>query len=177
MFVWVNLDRFIVLGLVGVIMVFVGYVVSNFGVGWLVFLIVGYVVYWFGDLFDGSLVCYCGVEWLFYGYFIDYSCDGLVMLLIFVGMGFSLFVMMDIVMIVLVGYLLLLIYVFFLVRVLGEFKLFYFVVGFIEMWIVLIVLILVMMVFGIGFGLFGVILGFDLFVGMVGFVLIVLFIV
>ena len=99
-------DKLTILGMVGAVMIFAGYVASNLAPEWLILAIVGYGVQWFGDSLDGSLARYRRIERPSYGYFIDHSCDGLANMLIVAGMGLSPFVTMDIAMIALAGYLL-----------------------------------------------------------------------
>ncbi|MGE4429248.1 MAG: CDP-alcohol phosphatidyltransferase family protein [Sphingobium sp.] len=173
---WVTPDRLTTLGVIGAVMTFAGYTASNYGSAWLALAIVGYVVQWFGDSMDGSLARYRHIERPSYGYFIDHSCDGLVILLILTGMGLSPFVTMDVALIALAGYLLLCIHAFLSARVLGELKLSYLSAGPTELRLMLIGLTLMMMLLGTAPGLFGAISGFDVFVGVAGFVLIVLFI-
>lgn len=173
---WVTPDLLTTIGVIGAVMTFAGYAASNYGSMWLALAIAGYVVQWFGDSMDGSLARYRHIERPSYGYFIDHSCDGLVILLILTGMGLSPFVTMDVALIALAGYLLLCIHAFLSARVLGELKLSYLSAGPTELRLMLIGLTLMMMILGTAPGLFGAISGFDVFVGVAGFVLIVLFI-
>lgn len=173
---WVTPDLLTILGVIGAFMTFAGYVLSNFGPRWLLLAIAGYVVQWFGDSMDGSLARYRHIERPSYGYFIDHSCDGLVVLLILAGMGLSPFVTMDIAMVALAGYLLLSIHAYLSARVLGEFKLSYLAAGPTELRFMLIGLTIMMMALGYGPGLFGAWSGFDIFVGTVGGILILLFV-
>lgn len=174
---WVTPDLLTVLGVIGAVMTFAGYAASFWGPEWLLLAIVGYVVQWFGDSMDGSLARYRHIERPSYGYFIDHSCDGLVVLLILAGMGISPFVTMDVAMIALAGYLLLSIHAFLSARVLGEFKLSYLAAGPTELRLVLIALTVMMMILGFGPGMFAPWSGFDIFVGGVGAILILLFII
>lgn len=173
---WVTPDMLTCVGLVGAVMIFVGYTASNYGSAWLFLAILGYAVQWFGDSLDGSLARYRRIERPSYGYFIDHSCDGLTNLLILGGMGLSPFVTMDIAMIALAGYFLLSIHAFLSARVLGELKLSYLAAGPTELRFMLIALTVMMMVLGTAPGVFGTISGFDVFVGTVGGVLILLFV-
>lgn len=177
MLLFVMFDWLILVGFLGGVIVGMGYVFSMYDINWLWVVILGYFINWFGDLFDGSLVCFCKIEWLLFGYFIDYSIDVLGNMIMFVGLGFSLYLWFDVVLFGLVVYLLLLIYIFFVVWVVGEFCLFYMVGGLMELWIMLIVMMLVMFLLGLNF-VFGMIfLVFDWFIGMFVVILIVLFVV
>ncbi|WP_340265217.1 CDP-alcohol phosphatidyltransferase family protein [Sphingobium mellinum] len=174
---WVTPDLLTLLGVIGAFMTFAGYAASFWGPEWLLLAIAGYAVQWFGDSMDGSLARYRRIERPSYGYFIDHSCDGLVVLLILAGMGLSPFVTMDVAMIALAGYLLLSIHAYLSARVLGEFKLSYLAAGPTELRLVLIALTVMMMILGFGPGMFGRWSGFDIFVGGVGAILIILFII
>ena len=164
-------------GMIGAVMVFIGYVASNWGVAWLTVSLVGYAVQWFGDSLDGSLARWRRIERPSYGYFIDHSCDGLANLLIVAGIGLSPFVTMDVAMIALAGYLLMSIHAFLSARVVGELRLSYLAAGPTELRLMLIGMTVMMMVLGPDRGLFGAISGFDLFVGSIGAILILLFVI
>lgn len=169
-------DKLTILGMVGAVMIFAGYVASNLAPLWLLLSIVGYAVQWFGDSLDGSLARYRRIERPSYGYFIDHSCDGLANLLIVAGMGLSPFVTMDIAMVALAGYLLMSIHTFLSARVVGELRLSYLSAGPTELRLVLIGMTVMMMVLGSGRGLFGDWSGFDILVGTIGGALILLFV-
>lgn len=173
---WVTPDQLTVLGIVGAVLVFVGYILSNLHEGWLWLAIAGYVVQWFGDSTDGSLARFRKIERPRYGYFLDHSCDGLATTLLVVGIGLSPYVMLETALVALAGYLLLSIHAFLSVRVLGELKLSYMNAGPTELRFLLIGLTLAMMGFGYGPGWFAPVSGFDIFVGFVGAVLVSLFV-
>lgn len=174
---WITPDRLTAIGMVGALMIFIGYVASNFSKLWLLCAIGGYFVQWFGDSMDGSLARFRRIERPSYGYFIDHSCDGLATLFILSGIGLSPFVTMDVAMIALAGYLLLAIHAFLSARVLGEFKLSYMSAGPTELRLILISLTLMMMLLGSGPGYFRPFSGFDLFIGTAALILIILFVV
>ncbi|MEQ1496037.1 MAG: CDP-alcohol phosphatidyltransferase family protein [Novosphingobium sp.] len=173
---WVTPDRLTGFGTFGAVVIFLGYAFSGWSVYTLWFAILGYVMQWFGDSMDGSLARWRKIERPKFGYFIDHSVDGLVILLIMGGIGWSPYVRMDVALITLAGYLLLSIHAYLSARVLGELKLSYLFGGPTELRFVLIGLTLAMMHFGSGRGWFNDWSGFDLFVGAAGALLIVLFI-
>lgn len=165
------------IGMVGALMVFAGYLASNLGDGWLALSIAGYVVQWFGDSLDGSLARFRSIERPRYGYFLDHSCDGLATTLVVVGIGLSNYVLLEIALVALAGYLLLSIHAFLSVRVLGELKLSYLNAGPTELRLMLIGLTIWMIVAGPRPVLFGVFTWFDLFVGSIACLLIALFVI
>ena len=174
---WVTPDKLTTLGVIGAVVTFLGYVLSNFSPAWLMLAIVGYAVQWFGDSMDGSLARFRKIERPRFGYFIDHSCDGLTTLLILAGIGFSPYVRLDVALIALGGYLLLSIHAYLAARVLGELKLSYLNAGPTELRFALIAMTIAMMALGEHPGLFGPVSGFDLLVGGVGIALMSLFIV
>lgn len=174
---WVRPDLLTGTAVAGAVAIFAGYSASTFNVAWLWLAILGYFIQWFGDSMDGSLARFRKIERPSFGYFIDHSCDGLVVTLIMVGIGFSPYVRFDVALIALVGYLLLAIHAFLAAKVLNELKLSYAAFGPTEIRFVLIALTLAMMAFGPGRAVVGAWSGFDLLVGGVGLTLIVMFVV
>ena len=174
---WVTPDLLTAIGMVGAVMIFAGYLLSNLAEDWLWLAIGGYAVQWFGDSTDGSLARFRRIERPRYGYFLDHSCDGLATTMLVAGIGLSPYVTLEIALIALAGYLLLSVHAFLSVRVLGELKLSYLNAGPTELRFMLIALTLAMLYFGHqGPGWFGAVSGFDLFVGVVGAILILLFV-
>jgi phosphatidylglycerophosphate synthase len=86
---------------------------------------VGFVINWFGDSLDGTLARYRHIERPRYGYFLDHSVDAINETLIFLGIGFSGYVRMDIALVALVGYLLVSLYTALSIYVTGQFKISY----------------------------------------------------
>ena len=173
---WVTPDRLTGFGTLGAVVIFLGYAFSEWSPYTLWFAILGYVMQWFGDSMDGSLARWRKIERPKFGYFIDHSVDGLVILLIMGGIGWSPYVRMDVALLTLAGYLLLSIHAYLSARVLGELKLSYMFGGPTELRFVLIGLTLAMMWLGPDRNWFEQWSGFDLFVGAAGLVLHVLFI-
>lgn len=174
---WVNPDILTGFGVFGAMVVFAGYSLSNWGSQWLWLAILGYVFQWFGDSLDGSLARWRKIERPKYGYFIDHSVDGLVIVLIMAGMGMSEYVRMDAALFATVGYLLLSIHAYLAARVLSEFKLSYLNFGPTELRFLLIGLTLAMMWLGPDVGRTDPrTTGFDWFVGVAAVVLNALFI-
>lgn len=169
-------DRLTAFGMIGALLIFGGYLASNRGDNWLWLSIAGYVIQWFGDSMDGSLARFRRIERPRYGYFLDHSCDGLATMLVVVGIGLSNYVLLEIALVALAGYLLLSIHAYLSVRVLGELKLSYLNAGPTELRLVLIALTLAMIAAGPEPVLLDRFTWFDVFVGCVGALLIVLFV-
>lgn len=82
-------DRLTLCGLIGAFLVLVGFVAS-WGSPWFVVLVIaGLIVNWFGDSLDGTLARFRKIERPDFGYFLDHSCDLISQTLIFVGLGLS----------------------------------------------------------------------------------------
>ena len=173
---WVTPDKLTGLGVLGAFVIFLGYALSEWSLHTMWFCILGYAMQWFGDSLDGSLARWRKIERPKYGYFIDHSVDGFVILLIMSGMGLSPYVRMDAAAFATIGYLLLSIHAYLAARVLGEFKLSYLSFGPTELRFVLIALTLAMMVGGPDAGRVGKMSGFDFFIAGAAVVLNVLFI-
>lgn len=173
---WVTPDKLTGFGVLGAFVVFLGYALSEWSLHTMWWCIVGYAMQWFGDSLDGSLARWRKIERPKYGYFIDHSVDGFVILLIMSGMGLSPYVRMDAAAFATIGYLLLSIHAYLSARVLGEFKLSYLAFGPTELRFVLIALTLAMMILGPDAGRIGKMSGFDFFVAAAAVVLHLLFI-
>lgn len=169
-------DMLTAVGMVGAVMVFAGYLGSNLDRNWLWIAVAGYCVHWFGDSLDGSLARFRSIERPRYGYFLDHSCDGFATTLLVVGIGLTPFVLLEVALVALAGYLLMSIHAFLSVRVLGELRLSYLNAGPTELRLVLIALTVSMYVAGPESPIVGHLNGFDLFVGGVGLGLIGLFV-
>ncbi len=172
----VSPDMLTALGMVGAVMVFSGYLGSNLDRAWLWLAVAGYCVHWLGDSLDGSLARFRRIERPRYGYFLDHSCDGFATTLLVVGIGLTPYVLLEVALIALAGYLLMSIHAFLSVRVLGELRLSYLNAGPTELRLVLIALTVAMYAAGRERPILGHLNVFDLFVGSVGLGLIGLFV-
>ena len=172
----VSPDMLTAFGMFGALLVFTGYLGSNLDPNWLWLSIGGYVVHWLGDSLDGSLARFRKIERPRYGYFLDHSCDGFATTLLVVGIGLSPFVLLEVSLVALAGYLLMSIHAFLSVRVLGELRLSYLNAGPTEMRLILIALTLAMYIAGREAPVLWQLNPFDIFVGGVGILLVTLFV-
>ena len=85
----------------------------------------GFLVNWFGDSLDGTLARFRHIERPRYGFFLDHTLDSASETIIFIGLGLSPYVNLNLAFLALVGYLLLSIFVFISTYVSGEFKISY----------------------------------------------------
>ena len=76
-------------GLVGAVLVGVGFVCAHISPFFVALAIVGLFLNWLGDSLDGTLARYRRIERPHFGYFIDHSCDLIAQTFIFIGLGLS----------------------------------------------------------------------------------------
>lgn len=122
---WVNPDMLTALGVVGGLIIAVGYWLSNVDKNFLWLVDFGYVVNWLGDSLDGSLARYRKIERFKYGYFLDHTVDTFTQTMVCIGLGFSPFVDFSYAMLALVSYLQLGILTYVRTAVTGIFKVSY----------------------------------------------------
>ena len=107
---WVTPDHLTGLGLFASFLIFISYCATNININFLWLASFGFLLNWFGDSLDGTLARKRKIERPLYGFFIDHIIDAISTLLIFLGLGFSPFLNMELALIALIGYLLLSIY-------------------------------------------------------------------
>ena len=122
---WMTSDILTAIGVAGAVVVAVGYVLSNYHIGWLWLASLGYVVNWYGDSLDGTLARVRGTQRPIYGFYLDHNIDGVTMAIMCIGAGMSTMLNLYIAMAVLAVYLLLSISVYINAHLKGEFKLTY----------------------------------------------------
>jgi phosphatidylglycerophosphate synthase len=93
---WMNPDHLTAIGILGVAMVSAGFVLGFFNRYYLVLVIIGLIVNWFGDSFDGSIARYRKKTRPHYGYYIDKIVDAIVIIMFGLGLGLSGFVKIEI---------------------------------------------------------------------------------
>ena len=109
---WATPDTMTAIGVVGAFIIFGGYVLSASNPGFLWLSSLGYLINWFGDSLDGTLARYRKIERPRYGFFVDHIINSLVVVGIFLGMGLSSYVSLQVASLALVCYLLLTVYIF-----------------------------------------------------------------
>lgn len=122
---WVNPDMLTAIGVIGGLIIAVGYWLTNFNKNFLWLVDFGFAIDWFGDSLDGTLARYRKIERFQYGYFIDHTIDTFKQTLICIGLGLSPFVGFNYAMLTLVGYLQLGILTYVNTAVTGVFKISY----------------------------------------------------
>ena len=122
---WVNPDILTVIGILGSVVIFVGYVLSDLAPAFLWLATLGFFINWFGDSLDGTLARYRKIERPKYGFFVDHTVDAFGQFLIFAGLGLSPYVTFEYALLALIGYLLVSVYVYVDTYVTGVFKISY----------------------------------------------------
>jgi archaetidylinositol phosphate synthase len=122
---WMTPDILTFIGIFGSVVIFAGYVLTNVHPGFVWLATIGYVVNWYGDSLDGSLARYRKIERPKYGFFVDHTVDAFSQVLIFGGLGLSIFISYEAASLALIGYLLLTVYVYVNTYVTGVFKISY----------------------------------------------------
>jgi archaetidylinositol phosphate synthase len=175
---WVTPDFLTGVGVAGVLVTLVGYILSGQNRAFLWLASLGFVINWFGDSLDGTLARYRHIERPRYGFYIDHVVDAVSEVLVFTGLGLSPYVSFNVAMVALVGYMLLSVLVYLLTYLVGIFQLSYGKLGPTEVRVLAILMNTSMFFFGIrwlevpipGLGKVNIIV-YDLVVGAVGFLL------
>jgi len=122
---WITPDICTFLGVVGAGIIALGYILSRLDHNFLWLASLGFVINWLGDSLDGTLARFRGIERPLYGFFIDHITDAISQVMIFLGLGMSLYVNFNFACLALVAYLLLSVLVYVRTCVAGEFKISY----------------------------------------------------
>ena len=106
---WMSPDLLTLIGILGAVIIFAGYALTKVNSIFVWLASIGFVVNWFGDSLDGTLARYRKIERPKYGFFVDHTVDAFSQLLIFVGLGLSIYVSFSVAALALTGYLLMII--------------------------------------------------------------------
>lgn len=119
---WVNPDILTGIGILGAVLIFASYWLSNLHPAFFWLASLGLVINWFGDSLDGSLARYRKIERPRYGFFIDHTVDAFSEMLVVLGLGLTPYIRFDVACLALIGYLLMSILVYVRTYVEGVFK-------------------------------------------------------
>jgi len=122
---WVTPDMLTVVSFVSALVIATSYSFSGQATWLLWAACAGFVINWFGDSLDGTLARYRHIERPRYGYFLDHSVDAVSETVLFIGIGLSSYVRMEIALVALVVYLLVSLYTALSIYVTGQFKISY----------------------------------------------------
>jgi phosphatidylglycerophosphate synthase len=122
---WVTPDMMSALGMIGGLMILLGYGLSQANRNFLWLAILGFVINWVGDSLDGTLARYRHIERPRYGYFLDHTLDAVCQIMVFFGLGISPYIDLRVALLCLVAYMLLSVLVYVRTYVVGHFQLSY----------------------------------------------------
>lgn len=122
---WVNPDVLTGIGVIGALLIFFSYILTDISPLFLWGVNLGLLINWFGDSLDGTLARHRHIERPRYGFFIDHTVDAFNTVLIVLGLAFSPYVRFEYAALALVGYLLLSILVYVRTYIQGVFQISY----------------------------------------------------
>ena len=122
---WVKPDHLTALGVAGAVIVMAGFFAAHLSPFFVILMILGLLLNWYGDSLDGTLARYRRIERPRFGYFMDHSCDLISQTFIFIGLGFSPWFTLCSALLALSMYLLMSSYTYLKVMILGTHQLSY----------------------------------------------------
>lgn len=137
---WMTSDILTYIGSFGALIVASGYILSAWNINFLWLSSWGFIINWYGDSLDGTLARVRKTQRPVYGYYIDHTIDAINEVMIFVGIGLSGLMHMEIALLALVIYLLITINVSINAHLKKEFKLTYANMGPTEFRIIMIII-------------------------------------
>ncbi len=137
---WVTSDMLTFAGTIGAIVIGLGYWLTDKNIGFLWLASLGFVINWFGDSLDGTIARVRNTQRPVYGYYIDHTMDVINEGFMFLGLGLSELMRMDLALMIFASYLALTVNVSINAHLKNEFKLTYAKLGPTEFRLVAIVL-------------------------------------
>ena len=122
---WMTSDILTYIGTFGAVVIAAGYILSAWNINFLWLSFLGFVINWYGDSLDGTLARVRNTQRPVYGYYIDHTIDAINEVMIFVGVGLSGLMHLEIALLALVMYLLMTINVSINAHLKREFRLTY----------------------------------------------------
>ena len=122
---WITSDILTYIGTFGAVVIAVGYILSAWNINFLWLSSLGFVINWYGDSLDGTLARVRKTQRPIYGYYLDHTIDAINEVMIFVGVGLSGLMHLEIALLALVMYFLMTINVSINAHLKKEFKLTY----------------------------------------------------
>lgn len=136
---FVSSDLLSLIGLLGAVVIAIGYALTAFGPGWLWLANLGFVLNWLGDSLDGTLARYRNQQRPLYGFFIDHNLDCVCEFLMVFGAGLSVYMSLRVALLIIVPYLMLEVYVMINAHLKNEFRLTYAKLGPTELRLIIII--------------------------------------
>lgn len=137
---WMTSDILTYIGTFGAVVIAAGYILSAWNINFLWLSSLGFIINWYGDSLDGTLARVRKTQRPIYGYYLDHTIDAINEVIIFVGVGLSGLMHLEIALLALVMYFLITINVSINAHLKKEFKLTYAKMGPTEFRIIMIVI-------------------------------------
>ena len=137
---WVTSDMLTYIGVFGAVVIAAGYILASRNINFLWLSSLGFIINWYGDSLDGTLARVRKTQRPIYGYYLDHTVDAINEVMIFVGVGLSGLMHLEIALLALVMYLLMTINVSINAHLKKEFKLTYASMGPTEFRIIMIII-------------------------------------
>ncbi len=122
---WVTPDIMTVTGIMGALVITLGYGLSRFNPAFLWLSTLGFIINWFGDSLDGTLARYRHIERPKYGFYIDHVTDVLTEIIIILGLGLTNYIKFSVASMCCIAYIAMSVLVYVRMNVMGEFKISY----------------------------------------------------
>lgn len=137
---WMTSDILTYIGTFGAAVIAAGYILSAWNINFLWLSSLGFIINWYGDSLDGTLARVRKMQRPIYGYYLDHTIDTINEVMIFVGIGLSGLMHLEIALFALVMYFLMTINVSINAHLKKEFKLTYASMGPTEFRIIMIII-------------------------------------
>lgn len=137
---WMTSDDLTCIGVFGAVVIAAGYILSAWNINFLWLSSFGFVINWYGDSLDGTLARVRNTQRPVYGYYLDHTIDAINEVMIFVGVGLSGLMHLEIALLALVMYFLITINVSINAHLKKEFRLTYASMGPTEFRIIMIII-------------------------------------
>lgn len=122
---WATPDMMTVIGIIGALVITLGYGLSRFHPAFLWLATLGFIINWFGDSLDGTLARFRHIERPKYGFYIDHVTDCVTEIIIILGLGLSPYITFSVASMCCIAYIAMSVLVYVRMNVMGEFKISY----------------------------------------------------
>ena len=120
---FVTSDQLTALGVLGAVIVLVGYALTTYSPAWLWLANAGFFINWFGDSLDGTLARFRNQQRPLYGFYIDHNLDCVCAFLMVLGAGMSAYMSLTVALLIIVPYFMLDVFVMINAHLKNEFQL------------------------------------------------------
>ena len=120
---FVTSDHLTAIGVLGAVIVLVGYALTIYSPAWLWLANAGFFINWFGDSLDGTLARFRNQQRPLYGFYIDHNLDCVCAFLMVLGAGMSAYMSLTVALLIIVPYFMLDVFVMINAHLKNEFQL------------------------------------------------------